>query len=98
MNLILLNSVYPKIKNTKMNNNKHHLLKKLKSVETKKIDNMKETLSFVHNIGQSDIDFVTNMHNNIVKDFESIKENIIIDIAPSKNATFEEEEEDIFDN
>lgn len=98
MNLILLNSIQPKFKNTKANStiNKKCIINKFKTIEKKKLDNIKETLYFVQKIGQNDIEFVQNMHDNFVQDFETMRSEIV-DIVPSTKKV-QIDEEDIFDN
>jgi hypothetical protein len=104
MNLILLNSIQSPStflnKKFGKNINFDKIKTKLKTAEQRKMDNLKQSFSFVKEMGQKDIDHMKQLHSTIVEEFKKEKNNenntsVIPTIAFSGSF---DEEEDIFDN
>lgn len=79
----------------------------IKSIEQRKMDNLKKTVTFVKELGEKDIEYLKQLHSTMVEEVQQVqKENptAIIPFVmadPSDDTTassFDDEEEDIFDN
>jgi|TARA_B100000497_G_C7546823_1_gene330695 hypothetical protein len=104
MNLILLNSIQKP--STFLNKGKFKkpdfdkFKAKFQEKEQRKMDNLKQTISFVKNIGDKDVAYFKSIHNDLVEEFkkkdsieqENDDEDISLNISLKKN------KEDIFDN
>ena len=102
MNLILLNSIQQPstfINKRKFNKaNFDRFKNKIQEVEQRKMDNLKQSFSFVKSIGERDMEYFKTMHDSLVEEFnnkddiEDENEDISLNISLKQN------KEDIFDN
>ena len=99
MNLILLNSIqkpptfYNKHKFNKASFDK--LKTKVLDIEQRKMDNLKQSFTFVKSIGEKDMAYFKSMHDSLVEEF-NVKESD--DDMKKVELSFEKNKEDIFDN
>ena len=104
MNLILLNIIQKPSTFINKGNFKKPDFDKFKSKfqekEQRKMDNLKQTISFVKNIGDKDIAYFKSIHNTLVTEFK--KKDIIEDEDENEdislNISLKKNKEDIFDN
>lgn len=103
MNLILLNSIQQPTASSLFNKKKcknfnvDKLKTRLQDIEKRKLDNLKQSFTFIKNIGEKDLAYFKSMHDTMVEEFG--KEDVAIvlskdDVSSSSNAS----KEDIFDN
>ena len=93
MNLILLNSVQKPTmsrKNVFKRFDTKILTKHIKQVEQRKMDNLKESVSFFKEMATQDIKLFQTMHDSILKEFQEVDITTIVPV--------QQPEDDVFDN
>lgn len=103
MNLILLNSIqqpstfYNKRKFNKVSFDK--LKTKVLEVEQRKMDNLKQSFTFVKSIGEKDMAYFKSMHDSLVEEFNKKESDVDMENEDlSLNISLKKNKEDIFDN
>ena len=103
MNLILLNSIQQPstfFNKRKFNKTSFDKLKtKVLEVEQRKMDNLKQSFTFVKSIGEKDMTYFRSMHDNLVEEFNKKESDDDMENEDlSLNISLKKNKEDIFDN
>lgn len=103
MNLILLNSIQQPstfFNKRKFNKASFDKLKtKVLEVEQRKMDNLKQSFTFVKSIGEKDMAYFKSMHDNLVEEFNKKESDDDMENEDlSLNISLKKNKEDIFDN
>ena len=104
MNLILLNSIQQPsafLKKQKFNKTSFDRLKtRVQEVEQRKMDNLRQSFTFVKNIGEKDITYFKSMHDTFVEEFNKTEStnDVMENEDLSLNISLKKNKEDIFDN
>ena len=106
MNLILLNSIQnPKTLKPSTFFNKHKFNKasfdkfknRVLEVEQRKMDNLKQSFTFVKSIGEKDVAYFKSIHDSLVEEFKESDDDVENEDL-SLNISLKKNKEDIFDN
>lgn len=107
MNLILLNSIQQPTKASLFNKKKcknlnvDKLKTRLQDIEKRKLDNLKQSFTFIKNIGEKDLAYFKSMHDTMVEEFNNTgKEDVAIVLSNNEGVSSGSNvnKEDIFDN